>query len=87
MIEETVERNTNKRFSPRMEWYFDEISEVHSFICPVTGKKVTAEFIRRAGTDETPFVDVVYCSIFRGAPTCKKKCLSLINHMRHFKKQ
>lgn len=80
-----TEENVNKESSPRMEWFFDEISEEHSFICPVTGKRVNAEFIRRAGMGDTPVVDVTYCSIFGGAPKCKKKCLSLINHLKHFK--
>lgn len=84
-MREKVKEETKKEFSPHMEWFFDEISEKHSFTCPVTGKKVSAEFIRKAGLDETPLVDITYCSIFGGVPTCKKKCLSLISHRKHFK--
>ena len=79
-------KEVTRETSPRMEWYFDEISERHPFICPVTGKKVWVEFIRKAGIGETPFKDVSYCSIFEGSPTCSKACIAFINHLRHFKK-
>lgn len=66
-------------FTPHMEYYFDEITEQKAFKCPVTGKKVNVEVVKRAHIGPTPFVDVVYCSIFKGYPTCKKGCLGLVN--------
>jgi hypothetical protein len=71
---------------PHMDWYFDEITKDGTVVCPVTGKKATVEVIRSATRDNTPFVDVAYCSIFGCAPTCKKECLRQINHMKHFNK-
>ena len=75
------ERN---ELSPHMEYYFDEITEQKSINCPVTGGRATVEVLRNASRDDTPFVDVAYCSIFGCAPTCKKECLRKINHMKHF---
>jgi predicted nucleotide-binding protein (sugar kinase/HSP70/actin superfamily) len=66
-------------FTPRMEYYFDEITEQMAFKCPVTGKEVNVEVVKRAHIGPTPFVDVVYCSIFKGYPNCKKACLGLVN--------
>lgn len=65
-------------FTPHMEYYFDEITEQKTFKCPVTGKKVNVEVVKRAHIRPTPFVDIVYCSIFKGYPTCKKACLGLV---------
>jgi predicted nucleotide-binding protein (sugar kinase/HSP70/actin superfamily) len=66
-------------FIPHMQCYFDEITEQRSFKCPITGKEVNVEVVKRAHIGPTPFVDVVYCSIFKGYPTCKKACLGLVN--------
>ena len=71
---------------PHMEWYFYEIMQEGKITCPVTGRKATVEVIRSAARDDTPFVDVAYCSIFGCAPTCKKECLKQINFMKHFGK-
>jgi hypothetical protein len=71
---------------PRMEWYFDEIAQQGVIKCPVTGKRAKVEVIRSASRDNTPFVEVAYCSIFGCAPTCKKECLRQINFMKHFRK-
>ncbi len=79
------EKNKNKKLSPNMTYYFDEISEKESVRCPVAGRKATIEIIRKASIDNSPFVDVAYCSIFGCAPTCDKRCLRRINHMKHFK--
>ncbi len=80
------EKNKNKKPSPHMNYYFDEISEKESIRCPVTGRKATIEIVRKASIDNTPFVDVAYCSIFGCAPTCDKRCLRQINHMKHFQR-
>lgn len=82
--EEIKERDT---LAPHMEWSLDEIAEEEHIRCPVTGRKADIEVIRRAGIDDTPFVDVTYCSIFGCAPTCDKKCLGLINYKKMFHKQ
>ena len=74
--EEIKER---KELAPHMEYYMDEIAEEEHIRCPVTGLKADIEVIRRAGIDDTPFVDVTYCSIFGCAPTCEKKCLGMMN--------
>ncbi len=71
---------------PHMEWYFDEIMQEGKITCPITGSKATVEVIRSATRDDTPFVDVAYCSIFGCAPICKKECLRQINLMKHFGK-
>jgi hypothetical protein len=71
---------------PHMEYYFDEITEQSSINCPITGRRATIEVVRSASRDDTPFVDVAYCSIFGCAPTCKKECLRQVNYMKHFKK-
>ncbi len=73
------EKDMYKKFTPRMEYYFDEIAEPKSFICPLTGKRVKVMAIRRAGLKPTPFVDVIYCSGFKGCPLCKKARLALVN--------
>lgn len=81
-------KGTKERSSltPHMDYHFDEITEEKSVRCPITGRKATVEAIRRASRDDTPFVDVAYCSIFGCTPTCDKQCLRQINHMRHFQK-
>lgn len=66
-------------FAPHMEYYFDEIEEPRSFVCPITGRRVDVKAIRRVGIRPTPFVDVIYCSAFKGCPLCKKACLAIIN--------
>jgi hypothetical protein len=76
----------NGSLNPHMEYYFDEISEKKYIRCPITSTKATVEVIRRASRDDTPFVDVAYCSIFGCAPTCKKECLKQINYRKHFHK-
>lgn len=73
------EKHVPITFSPHMEYYFDEITEQRAFKCPVTQKKVNVEVVKRAHIQPTPFVDVVYCSIFKGYPTCRKTCLGLVN--------
>ena len=71
------------KLAPHMEYYFDEITDRKYIRCPLTGRKATIEVIRSASRDDTPFIDVAYCSIFGCAPTCKKQCLKQINYMKH----
>ena len=80
-MKELIKRGENKykMFVPRMEYYFDEIAERKSFVCPLTGRRVNVMAIRKAGITHTPFADVAYCSVFRGCPLCKKACLALVN--------
>ncbi len=73
------EKSIHTMFTPHMEYYFDEITEQKSCRCPVSGKMVTVEVVKRAHTRPTPFVDVVYCSAFKGCPLCEKTCLALVN--------
>jgi hypothetical protein len=80
------EANKDRILAPRMDYYFDEIAEKESIRCPVTGRKATVEIVRKASMDDTPFVDVAYCSIFGCTPNCDKQCLRQINHMKHFQK-
>jgi hypothetical protein len=82
----SIEKHSEEKstLTPYMEYYFDEISEKKYIRCPVTGRKASVEVIRAASRDNTPFVDVAYCSIFGCAPTCKKQCLKRINYTKHF---
>lgn len=80
-------QNVNQEVFPHMEWYFDEIEDEYSFKCPVTGRKVTVNFIRRADVDNTPYVEVEHCSLLGDHPPCAQKCISLINHLQHIKRQ
>ncbi len=73
------EKHMRTMFNPHMDYYFDEITEPKTFVCPLTGKTVNVMAIRRASIRPTPFVDVLYGPGFRGCPLCKKACLALIN--------
>jgi predicted nucleotide-binding protein (sugar kinase/HSP70/actin superfamily) len=80
-MKELIEREKYMRemFSPRMEYYFDEIAEPKTFVCPITGRKVNVIAIRRASIRRTPFVDVFCCPGFKGCRLCKKAYLALVN--------
>ena len=47
--------------TPHMEYFFDEITEELTIRCPNTNNVVYVEAIRRAYSEHSPFVDVVYC--------------------------
>jgi hypothetical protein len=70
--------------APHMESFFDEITENVTVRCPITMRNANLEAVRSALRQDSPYVDVVYCSIFGCAPSCDKKCLVRINQMRHF---
>lgn len=70
--------------APRMEYFFDEITEKVTVRCPITMRIADVEGTRSASRQDSPFVDIVYCSIFGCAPSCDKKCLTRINNMKHF---
>jgi hypothetical protein len=70
--------------APHMESFFDEITENVTVRCPITMRSANLEAVRSALRQDSPFVDVVYCSIFGCTPSCEKKCLVVINHMKHF---
>lgn len=70
--------------APHMESFFDEITENVTIRCPITMRNANLEAVRSALRQDSPFVDVVYCSIFGCTPSCEKKCLIAINHMKHF---
>jgi hypothetical protein len=46
---------------PHMEYFFDEITEKLTIRCPSTKNLVYVEAVRRAHSEHTPFVDIVYC--------------------------
>jgi hypothetical protein len=71
-------------FTPHMESFFDEITENVTVRCPITMRNADLEVIRSSLKQDSPFVDVVYCSIFGCTPSCEKKCLTRINHLKHF---
>lgn len=72
------------KLAPHMEFFFDEITENVTVRCPITMRNANVEATRSAFRHDSPFVDVTYCSIFGCAPSCDKKCLIRINHIRHF---
>ena len=70
--------------APHMEYFFDEITENVIVRCPITMRNANLEAVRSALRQNSPFVDVSYCSIFGCTPSCEKKCLVAINQMKHF---
>lgn len=71
-------------FAPHMEFFFDEITENVKVRCPVTMRNANVEAVRSSIRQGSPYVDVIYCSIFGCTPSCEKKCLVRINQMKHF---
>jgi phospholipid N-methyltransferase len=70
--------------APHMESFFDEITENVTVRCPITMRNANLEAVRSALRQNSPFVDIVYCSIFGCTPSCEKECLGAINHIKHF---
>jgi hypothetical protein len=59
-------------------------TETKPIICPVSGKLVIVEVVKRPYVRENPFVDVIHCSAFgKRVPTCLKRCLDILNH-KHY---
>jgi hypothetical protein len=46
---------------PHMQYFFDEITERLTIECPNTHSLAFVEAIRRAHSERSPFVDIVYC--------------------------
>jgi hypothetical protein len=59
-------------------------TETKPIICPVSGKLVIVEVVKKLYARENPFVDVIHCSAYgKRVPTCLKTCLGILNH-KHF---
>jgi len=71
-------------FAPHMEFFFDEITENVKVRCPITMRNANLEAVRSSLGQDSPYIDVAYCSIFGCTPSCEKKCLKRINQMKHF---
>ena len=56
-----LELKETHEYTPHMEYFFDEITEILPIRCPVTGKFVNVEAIRCAHNRHTPFVEIVRC--------------------------
>jgi hypothetical protein len=59
--------------------YLDKTIEEKPIVCPMTGDVVMAEVIKSDYAGSPSFIDVVYCSFFKGCSLCEKTCLALLN--------
>lgn len=73
-MERTIELNEEPKM-PRMEWYFDEVTERVEVRCPATLEVVSVVMMKRASPASSGFEDVIECPYFKGLPTCRKHCL------------
>lgn len=61
---------------PKMEYFFDEITEAREVICPFTNETVRIVCEKRACLGGSGYHDVISCPYFKGAlPRCGKGCL------------
>ena len=68
-------------YTPHMEYFFDEITEILRITCPVTEKLVNVEAIRCAHDKHTPFVEIIRCEGCGEFIMKEKQHLDRVNRM------
>ncbi len=70
---------SHPHLGPRMESYFDEVTETTPLRCPATNEIVRVTLVKGGSPSTRAFEEVIECPYFEEKiPTCNKECVGQI---------